>query len=152
MALSQSAFIHALQEAFGYRQGKVLRVSELASYPLALTKAQQVASHRTVVVGNAAQALHPIAGQGFNLGLRDLSALVSILKNSAEKHAQQQGLNQLIVLTTQSTHWFLERGFVKTEQSALPATRRHNYNTDRNSQILCKPLHSSPQRTGERLK
>ncbi|TKB03349.1 2-octaprenyl-6-methoxyphenyl hydroxylase [Alteromonas portus] len=93
MALSQSEFIKALQEAFGYRQGKVLRVSELASYPLALTKAQQVASHRTVVVGNAAQALHPIAGQGFNLGLRDLSALVSILKNSAEKHAQQSAVS-----------------------------------------------------------
>lgn len=93
MALSQSEFIKALQKAFGYRQGKVLRVSELASYPLALTKAQQVASHRTVVVGNAAQALHPIAGQGFNLGLRDLSALVSILKNSAEKHAQQSAVS-----------------------------------------------------------
>ena len=89
MALSQSAFIQALQEAFGYRQGKVLRVSELASYPLALTKAQQVASHRTVVVGNAAQALHPIAGQGFNLGLRDLTALVSVLQASAEKYAEQ---------------------------------------------------------------
>ena len=90
MALNQDAFINALQEAFGYRQGKVLRVSELASYPLALTKAQQVANHRTVVVGNAAQALHPIAGQGFNLGLRDLSALVSIMETSAEKHAQQK--------------------------------------------------------------
>jgi 2-octaprenyl-6-methoxyphenol hydroxylase len=88
MALNQRAFIKALQEAFGYRQGKVLRVSELASYPLALTKAQQVASHRTVVVGNAAQALHPIAGQGFNLGLRDLSTLVSVLQASAEKHGE----------------------------------------------------------------
>lgn len=89
MALSQSAFIQALQEAFGYRQGKVLRVSDLASYPLVLTKAQQVASHRTVVVGNAAQALHPIAGQGFNLGLRDLTALVSVLQASAEKYVEQ---------------------------------------------------------------
>ena len=89
MALSGSAFIQALQEAFGYRQGKVLRVSELASYPLALTKAQQVTSHRTVVLGNAAQALHPIAGQGFNLGLRDLSALVSVIHASAKKYALQ---------------------------------------------------------------
>ncbi|WP_334020137.1 FAD-dependent monooxygenase [Alteromonas sp. S015] len=95
MALSQCAFIKALQGAFGYRQGKVVRVSELASYPLALTKAQQVASHRTVVVGNAAQALHPIAGQGFNLGLRDLNALVSVLEASAEKHAERAEMSNL---------------------------------------------------------
>jgi 2-octaprenyl-6-methoxyphenol hydroxylase len=94
MALNQCAFIKALQEAFGYRQGKVLRVSELASYPLALTKAQQVASHRTVVVGNAAQALHPIAGQGFNLGLRDLTALVSVLQASAEKHGEHNSYEE----------------------------------------------------------
>ena len=94
MALNQRAFIKALQEAFGYRQGKVLRVSELASYPLALTKAQQVASHRTVVVGNAAQALHPIAGQGFNLGLRDLSTLVSVLQASAEKHGEHNSCEE----------------------------------------------------------
>ena len=94
IALNQRAFIKALQEAFGYRQGKVLRVSELASYPLALTKAQQVASHRTVVVGNAAQALHPIAGQGFNLGLRDLTALVSVLQASAEKHGEHNSYEE----------------------------------------------------------
>lgn len=94
IALNQRAFIKALQEAFGYRQGKVLRVSELASYPLALTKAQQVASHRTVVVGNAAQALHPIAGQGFNLGLRDLSTLVSVLQASAEKHGEHNSYEE----------------------------------------------------------
>jgi 2-octaprenyl-6-methoxyphenol hydroxylase len=94
MALNQRAFIKALQEGFGYRQGKVLRVSELASYPLALTKAQQVASHRTVVVGNAAQALHPIAGQGFNLGLRDLSTLVSVLQASAEKHGEHNSYEE----------------------------------------------------------
>jgi len=86
MALNSDAFIHALQQAFGYRQGNITRVSELASYPLALTKADQVTSHRTVVVGNAAQALHPIAGQGFNLGLRDLTTLVSVLQTAASSY------------------------------------------------------------------
>ena len=113
------------------RDGLIIGCAALYPYP-----AEQVAELACV-------AIHPhyTGGQYGDL-----------LLSHAEKHAQQQGLNQLIVLTTQSTHWFLERGFVKTEQSALPATRRHNYNTDRNSQILCKPLHSSPQRTGERLK
>ncbi|KTF08244.1 2-octaprenyl-6-methoxyphenyl hydroxylase [marine sediment metagenome] len=87
MEMDKASFINALQQAFGYRQGKILRVSDTASYPLALTKAQQVTSHRTVVVGNAAQALHPIAGQGFNLGLRDLSALVSVLKSAVSQRS-----------------------------------------------------------------
>ncbi|MEC8375497.1 MAG: FAD-dependent monooxygenase, partial [Pseudomonadota bacterium] len=68
-----------LQDAFGYRQGKIVRVSNVASYPLALTMANRVACHRTVLVGNAAQSLHPIAGQGFNLGLRDISALIDVV-------------------------------------------------------------------------
>lgn len=81
LALDDAAFIDALQSVFGYRQGKVLRVSERASYPLVLTCANEVAVHRSVVVGNAAQALHPIAGQGFNLGLRDIITLIDVLKN-----------------------------------------------------------------------
>ncbi|APD90695.1 2-octaprenyl-6-methoxyphenyl hydroxylase [Alteromonas mediterranea] len=88
MTLTPDEFTQALQQAFGYRQGKVLRASQLASYPLALTKVQNVASHRAVVVGNAAQALHPIAGQGFNLGLRDLSALISVLSSAALEHTK----------------------------------------------------------------
>ena len=90
MTLSKTEFVNALQDAFGYRQGKILRVSELASYPLMLAKAEPVTSHRTVVVGNAAQALHPIAGQGFNLGLRDLSALIAVLGASSNPHNEQQ--------------------------------------------------------------
>ncbi|CAB9494935.1 2-octaprenyl-6-methoxyphenol hydroxylase [Alteromonas macleodii] len=98
MEMDKASFVNVLQQAFGYRQGKILRVSNTASYPLALTKAQQVTSHRTVVVGNAAQALHPIAGQGFNLGLRDLSALVSVLKSAVSllsmSPISKQGSNQ----------------------------------------------------------
>ena len=94
MTLTPDEFTQALQQAFGFRQGKVLRVSELASYPLALTKAQNVATHRAVVVGNAAQALHPIAGQGFNLGLRDLSALISALSSAALDHTKPTAKKQ----------------------------------------------------------
>lgn len=96
MTLTPDEFTQALQQAFGFRQGKVLRVSELASYPLALTKAQNVATHRAVVVGNAAQALHPIAGQGFNLGLRDLSALISVLSSAALEHTKPTLKNKVV--------------------------------------------------------
>ncbi|PKF51667.1 2-octaprenyl-6-methoxyphenyl hydroxylase [Enterovibrio nigricans] len=75
LALSDSAFIDALQRAFGWRLGKLLHAGERSSYPLILRQATQLISHRFAVVGNAAQTLHPIAGQGFNLGLRDVATL-----------------------------------------------------------------------------
>jgi len=78
-ALDDAAFCAAFQDHFGYRAGKFLSVSQRRSYPLKLrTVASPVAGH-VAVIGNAAQALHPVAGQGFNLGLRDAAALVESL-------------------------------------------------------------------------
>ena len=82
LALSPNDFASALQDAFGYRQGKIEKVSDKSSYPLSLKLASDVTAHRTVIVGNAAQALHPIAGQGFNLGLRDIHTLISVLNSN----------------------------------------------------------------------
>ncbi|GEA10642.1 2-octaprenyl-6-methoxyphenyl hydroxylase [Alteromonas sp. KUL49] len=79
LSLSDTDFICAVQRAFGYRAGRILRVSERVSYPLALRYAENITSHRIALVGNAAQSLHPIAGQGFNLGLRDITGLVDTL-------------------------------------------------------------------------
>jgi len=82
-----SACIPLLQETFGYRQGRITHISDIAHYPLQLRTCDTVTSHRVVVVGNAAQALHPIAGQGFNLGMRDIASLVEILKESDDPGA-----------------------------------------------------------------
>jgi len=84
LSLSDANFIHALQQAFGYRAGQILRVSDRVSYPLALRYAESITSHRVVLVGNAAQSLHPIAGQGFNLGLRDITGLVNTLASASD--------------------------------------------------------------------
>ncbi len=92
-AQSTDAFILKLQDAFGYRQGKIVRVSNVASYPLALTMADKVACHRTVLVGNAAQSLHPIAGQGFNLGLRDISALIDVVTKARSTDANSSSFD-----------------------------------------------------------
>lgn len=59
-------------KAFGWRLGRITHAGKRVAYPLALTTASQTVSHRVATVGNAAQTLHPIAGQGFNLGLRDV--------------------------------------------------------------------------------
>jgi 2-octaprenyl-6-methoxyphenol hydroxylase len=78
-------FIARLQDAFGFRLGRFMRVGTRQLYSLALTRAQEHVAARLAVVGNAAQTLHPIAGQGFNLGLRDAASLAEVL---AEGRAQ----------------------------------------------------------------
>jgi 2-octaprenyl-6-methoxyphenol hydroxylase len=77
--LDDATFIAELQEAFGTRLGRFMRAGRRQAYPLALTQADRLTAPRAVVLGNAAQGLHPVAGQGFNLGLRDVAALAELL-------------------------------------------------------------------------
>jgi 2-octaprenyl-6-methoxyphenol hydroxylase len=82
LGLSDAAFLDLLQSRFGWRAGRFVRVGRRASYPLSLTRANAPVGPRTVLIGNAAQALHPVAGQGFNLGLRDAAMLAEVLDES----------------------------------------------------------------------
>jgi len=75
LELDDNPFLDELQDAFGYRLGAFSRVGKRASYPLHLSKAMRLTATRSVLVGNAAHGLHPVAAQGFNLGLRDVAAL-----------------------------------------------------------------------------
>jgi len=75
LQLDDQAFLSELQDAFGYRLGEFSRVGTRAAYPLVLSKAVRLTGTRAVLVGNAAHGLHPVAAQGFNLGLRDVAAL-----------------------------------------------------------------------------
>ena len=79
LALSDAEYLAALQAEFGWRVGRFLRVGRRNSYPLKLTRAQDIVGRRVVLIGNAAQGLHPVAGQGFNLGLRDAATLAEVL-------------------------------------------------------------------------
>lgn len=79
LALPDETFIAELQQAFGLRLGRFRRVGRRQSYPLALTRSGRQSAPRAVIVGNAAQGLHPVAGQGFNLGLRDVATLAEVL-------------------------------------------------------------------------
>ncbi|MBY4695969.1 UbiH/UbiF/VisC/COQ6 family ubiquinone biosynthesis hydroxylase [Burkholderia latens] len=78
-ALPDDAFLRELGAAFGERMGRFVAIAGRASFPLGLTAAQTLVSGRTAIVGNAAQTLHPVAGQGLNLGLRDAHTLVDAL-------------------------------------------------------------------------
>lgn len=81
---SDERFLSELQQAFGWRLGKMLKAGKRHNYPLSLLMANQHVSHRLALVGNAAQTLHPIAGQGFNLGLRDVMSLAETLAEAAQ--------------------------------------------------------------------
>ncbi len=82
LALSDDAFLQALQDRFGFRLGRFTRVGKRGAYPLALTQADERVGRRCVIIGNAAQGLHPIAGQGFNLGLRDVATLAEVIADT----------------------------------------------------------------------
>ncbi len=94
-SLNDTDFLAHLQHQFGYRLGKFIRTSQRVSYPLILTQANQYYRHRLVLIGNAAQTLHPIAGQGFNLGIRDVATLAQIVIQAQQA---QQDIGQTTVL------------------------------------------------------
>ena len=79
LSFDDRTYLRELQERFGWRAGRFLRAGVRASYPLKLTRAMTTVATRTVLIGNAAQALHPVAGQGFNLGLRDAAMLAEVV-------------------------------------------------------------------------
>jgi 2-octaprenyl-6-methoxyphenol hydroxylase len=79
MALDDGTFLARLQAAFGYRLGVFRKVGGRAAYPLSLVQAQAWHAGRVALAGNAAHGIHPVAGQGFNLGLRDVAALAELI-------------------------------------------------------------------------
>ncbi|WP_454826374.1 UbiH/UbiF/VisC/COQ6 family ubiquinone biosynthesis hydroxylase [Paraburkholderia xenovorans] len=77
--LSDEAFLHELGAAFGDRMGRFTHIKGRASFPLGLNAVETLVNGHIVAIGNAAQTLHPVAGQGLNLGLRDAHSLADAL-------------------------------------------------------------------------
>jgi 2-octaprenyl-6-methoxyphenol hydroxylase len=82
LGLDDETFLTELQEAFGYRVGRFSRVGKRSAYPLSLSKALRLTAERGVLVGNSAHGLHPVAAQGFNLGMRDVAALCDCIADA----------------------------------------------------------------------
>ena len=89
MQADDAEFLRELQEAFGTRLGALSKVGRRAGYPLTLSKTNGLTVPRGAVVGNAAHGLHPIAAQGFNLGLRDVAALSECVADAADPGAAE---------------------------------------------------------------
>lgn len=94
LAASDEVFLARLQERFGYRAGRFVRVGQRSSHPLTLMQADMPVQQRIVLIGNAAHSLHPIAGQGFNLGLRDVAVLADLLSDGQDDCGRMQLLHQ----------------------------------------------------------
>lgn len=79
-ALDEAAWLARLQEAFGWRVGRFIASGERSAYPISRVVADRLTAPRAVLMGNAAQTIHPIGAQGFNLGLRDALTLAELLE------------------------------------------------------------------------
>jgi 2-octaprenyl-6-methoxyphenol hydroxylase len=96
MAWSDEEFLAEVQQRFGFRLGRFLKVGRRVPYPLFLTRAVRTSSERCVIIGNAAQGLHPIAGMGFNLGLRDAASIAELIAERAGQSDMDAGSRALL--------------------------------------------------------
>jgi 2-octaprenyl-6-methoxyphenol hydroxylase len=96
LALDDDSFARELQRVFGWRLGRVRELGQRGSYPLSLLRAERSVGARSVLLGNASQALHPVAGQGFNLGLRDAAQLAELLADAAASGSTDFGAPELL--------------------------------------------------------
>ena len=96
MAWSDDEFLAEAQRRFGFRLGRFLKVGRRVPYPLALTRAERTSAERCVIVGNAAQGLHPVAGMGFNLGLRDIASVAELIAEHRHEPYFDPGASSLL--------------------------------------------------------
>lgn len=104
LSLSDTDFLLRVQERFGDRCGRLLAMGERHSYPLVLRQAREQVRSRMVLLGNAAHSLHPVAGQGFNLILRDCVALTDTLV-AANQQGQHAGELSVLQRYLQQQRW-----------------------------------------------
>ncbi len=128
---SDDALLEALQTQFGWRLGQFNALGKRSHYPLSLLLAREQVRRHVVLMGNSAHFLHPVAGQGFNLALRDADVLVQTLSQAAQ-NAQPFGSLDVLErylsrrktdqwLTTNLSHTFIQ--WFTSEHTARRATR-----------------------------
>lgn len=84
LTLDDATFLKQLHDAFGDRVGQFLSIEKRISFPLKLSRLKSSTNSHLVIIGNAAQTMHPVAGQGFNVGLRDAQTLADMVGNTPE--------------------------------------------------------------------
>jgi len=95
MGWNDETFLLKLKQRFGERAGQFTHVSKRHTYPLSLMRAKEHVRERLAIIGNAAHTLHPVAGQGFNLGLRDVAALSQVIIDASRENKDIGSLTTL---------------------------------------------------------
>ncbi len=114
--LSDAEFCQTLQQAFGYRAGKIVKAGGRVIYPLVQSRLSQGFFQRVVFVGNALHTGHPVAGQGFNLGLRDIASLAEQIAHSIfEQPNADIGSKSLLQSYWQSRQQDIEQTLQRTD-------------------------------------
>ncbi len=96
MQLDDHQFAEALQQAFGYRLGYIEHVGQRYSFPLHRTESLTLVKNRCVLIGNAANTLHPVAGQSFNLALRDVASLCELFQHQSIRNLDEPSIGTLL--------------------------------------------------------
>ena len=96
METDEATFIGALQDCFGFRMGFIDKIGDRFCFDLKRTEAAQLIQNCCVLIGNAANALHPVAGQGFNLALRDVAVLYELLAGQQVSELDETAIGELL--------------------------------------------------------
>jgi 2-octaprenyl-6-methoxyphenol hydroxylase len=111
----EADFLVELQQCFGFKLGELTLTAPRRAFPLSLIRAEQMVAGRAVIIGNAVHQLHPVAGQGFNLGLRDVIQLAEMLIKQHEQNkdiGEADFLNAYAVSRKKDHDWTI--GFTDT--------------------------------------
>lgn len=121
LALGDADFARLLQAHFGHRLGRIVRVGRRQPWPLRLVLSERVVDQRLVLIGNAAQTIHPIGAQGFNLGLRDASTLAACLRQGSDPGAEEMLLRYAQEREADRTHTIaMSAGMLRLSASSGP--------------------------------
>lgn len=112
LALQDEAFLKQLHDYFGDRVGRFLSVGKRMSFPLKLAYLNPVTAPHLAVIGNAAQTMHPVAGQGFNVGLRDAYELAELISKTTP---EERGENAMLQQYQQGRKQDTKRGLIFTD-------------------------------------
>ena len=124
LKLSDAEFLQQFQQAFGYRLGRFSDPGKRALWPLQRLRAQPDFAVRCVLIGNAAQTIHPLGAQGFNLGLRDAVALAAVLEKAGDNLGDQALLKTFSDARAKDradTLRFSDSGLVATQNTSVVA-------------------------------